>query len=468
MPYINFNALTQEQRDAMRAAYTSSQRGYAMWDQIYFLSCILSSRWYDSDRGWHSREQRKYNLHPVIRTAVYRSEPANWHLLVLEWPHISEGDPARLAYTRSDEHGKSDRQTVTTIGKYLRRHFPLLKDDEIRDLAAAFDAGKCYILRDMDKILDALSRGPQSCMKWHDCHCENHPYRTYDPSLGWGLAVREVNGDIKARALVYEGSAYHHIDTPYVVRSFNKPDDGGYSYTDTRLEAWLKEQGYEKRDYYDNALLSYIPYKGTFVAPYIDGSNQEVDIVTVWDADGGNARKALRITDSGEYTCNNTDGFPREAQAECYCDCCGEYYHEDEMRYVGYNDNDMVCEGCRDYSYTYVRGRNGYEYYTHNDNAVYVECRDEYYHENFLSDNGIIVDVDGEYQEKDECVYINYDWYRTDDDRVVEDVDGEYRLADECEEVDGSYYLRDDERIVCNDDGEYVLASEIEDEEEGE
>ena len=49
-------------------------------------------------RDWHGREQRKYPMHPAVIKALesdYR--PYDWHLLTLEWPHISE-DSTRLAY----------------------------------------------------------------------------------------------------------------------------------------------------------------------------------------------------------------------------------------------------------------------------------------------------------------------------------------------------------------------------------
>ena len=92
-------------------------------------------------RAWFRRETRKYKLHPVVEAALDVCRPDDWHQLLLEWPHMAESDPARLAYTRDERSGEADRQTVTTIGKYLTRHFSEMTDHKVRDLAALYGSG---------------------------------------------------------------------------------------------------------------------------------------------------------------------------------------------------------------------------------------------------------------------------------------------------------------------------------------
>jgi hypothetical protein len=132
--------------------------GFARWDWMQTLAEVLNERgmvgehltrnsWDsmpdsykarypdpnpDNYRIWFHREKRSAPMHPAIREAVYQAPPADWHLLVLEWPHGSDSDPSRIAYTRSDAHGEADRQTVTSVGKYLARHFPTMPDHDLR------------------------------------------------------------------------------------------------------------------------------------------------------------------------------------------------------------------------------------------------------------------------------------------------------------------------------------------------
>jgi hypothetical protein len=113
-------------------------------------------------RDWHGREQRKYPMHPaVIKALESDHRPYDWHLLTLEWPHVSESDSTRLAYTRDDRAGEADRQTVTTVGKYLTRHFPDMPDHEVRNLVALYAAGEsCKWVYTMAEMLHHIMRGP--------------------------------------------------------------------------------------------------------------------------------------------------------------------------------------------------------------------------------------------------------------------------------------------------------------------
>ena len=91
----------------------------------------------------------------------------------------------------------------------------------------------------------------------------------------------------------------------------------------------------------------------------------------------------------------------------------------------------MVCERCGDEYYTYGRGRGGREYYFSRDDSVYCEYDDTNYHQDYLDDNSMVIDIDGQ-------------------------------VVPECEtcEIDGDYYAHDDKRVVCLENGEYGLKSE--------
>jgi hypothetical protein len=240
-------------------------------------------------------------------------------------------------------------------------------------------------------------------MQWGRDNVEDHPYQAYAPEHGWGMAVRTLGGDTVGRALVITKD-----DSKYFVRSYFRNDDG-YSGRDDVLEAWLKEAGYvhcggwkygEKLKYIDDS------NDCGFVAPYLDGCNQIVSVVG----------KTLVIDDDGEYECSNTNGDADTVNGND-CSDCGDRTREGDGYWVGYHEDVMVCSGCHD-NYRYGRGRNGREYTFHEDNAIYVESRDNYYHSDYLDDNNIIELDNGDYEHVDEAIEIDGNWYTVDDDRI--------------------------------------------------
>ena len=90
-------------------------------------------------RAWFKLIYNKYQLHPAIEKVIegYNYRPNDWQQLLLEWPHRSETDSNRIAYTQNERKGEANIQTVTTLGKYLQRHFTM-PDHEIRDVVALY------------------------------------------------------------------------------------------------------------------------------------------------------------------------------------------------------------------------------------------------------------------------------------------------------------------------------------------
>ena len=94
-------------------------------------------------RYWIIREMDSYPVHSVIHAAIKLARPYDWHQLLLEHPHVSQGDRSRIAYTQNEIKGQKNIQTVTSVGKYLNRHFPL-PDHTIRDLVARHGSAARY------------------------------------------------------------------------------------------------------------------------------------------------------------------------------------------------------------------------------------------------------------------------------------------------------------------------------------
>jgi (2Fe-2S) ferredoxin len=93
----------------------------------------------------------------------------------------------------------------------------------------------------------------------------------------------------------------------------------------------------------------------------------------------------------------------------------------------------------------YGYGRNGHEYYF--DSSYAIEVNGNYYNEHYLHDNNIVLDVDGDYQERDDCVYVERDgeWYPNHDSRIVCKYNDGYDLRDECVYIEGAWYHEDDD-----------------------
>lgn len=401
-------------------------------------------------RIWFDRESRGAPMHPAIKQAVMLAPPANWHLLVLEYPHAADSDPSRIAYTRSDAHGEADRQTVTSVGKYLTRHFPTLLDHQIRDIVMRHGAYKFELWDDIHKIVHSVQEGPHSCMRWggFDLGNDTHPYEAYAPEYGWRAAVRrDGNGIITARCLV---NVFE--DPPIFVRSYSRKD-GEYSHSDEAIEVWLRDQGFEKANSWEGCKLARVTtdrYKDDFWAPYIDGDCKHV-------SDMGDH---LLIDSDGEYECDRTDGHA-SSSSRCTCDDCGDRVHEDELYGIGYYSDRYVGACCID-DYTFVHGRGGDQYYIPDGDAIWVNGAA--YDSEYLSRYDIVELDCGDYVHQDDAVYLEYRevYVHNDDDCVVYcDNTGSNEHRDDCVQLENGDWALESDAWQCEHDEKWYLCDEV-------
>jgi|GEM_PF-3409781 len=380
---------------------------------------------------WHLDLQERFEPHPAVLLAVEKFTCSCINRLVREWPHQAEMDRARLAYTQGDEKGRRNLQTVTTLGRYLTRHFPEMPQTEITGAVQRYTATGCRIVRTIEEIVGAVQNGPGSCMQFDDDDelirtGGHHPYECYDPDLGWACAIRvDEGGQINARALVYEQDGHKCF-----VRSYQRCS--GYSGPDPELVAWLEGQGYTHESAWpDGTKLARIEVDRGLVAPYIDGGRQCLD-------DDGDS---LVIRLRGRYHATNTSGLLENCNYE-ECECCGQGFYEDDMTWVGRHEDTRVCQGCLDGCYIYVEASRGAEYYVLSDDAI--EISGTYYDRDNLP--SCIVELhDGDYAHEDDVVRCETDdeYYLSNDDDLVW--------------VYGDAYLYGDDTIVELKSGEYVL-----------
>lgn len=420
------------------------------------LTCVLrgkyeylgDGRWaYVGGREWHRREQNKYPMHPAVLAAFDIGRPVDWHQVVLEWPHMAT-DRTKLAFTQDDKKGEADRQTVTSIGKYLGRHWKCLADHTIRDIAARFTASGIEIWDTAEGIVKACQEGPRSCMHWSDDEIRNnnghHPYDVYAPALGWRIAVRMDGGRIIGRALLHEADGRKVFVRTYLNEN---NESGAYSQRCSEMEAWLTGQGYSHEDGWPEGTPIAKVRTGRrdtgYMFPYLDGNNAHVN-------DCGDH---FEITYSGEFQCDHTDGTANDESQQC--PDCGARVSDDDMCSVGYHGDHAVCSSCYENDYTLVLGLRGHEYAVPNDDAVEVDG--DYYDREYLSDNNIVELDNGEYTHQDNafCCPVDECWYHTDDGVDTED-EGYCHENNtwECEESNNRY--SDNTQSIELDDGRTV------------
>ena len=442
--------------------------------------------------SWHLNLTHTHQLHPcilrVIKTDCIR--PVDWNQLLLEWPHISEDNSEMVAYTRNEEAGLdfpingSKRQTKTSLGKYLARHWPHVPDHMRRDWAGRFKPATFEIWDTREGIISGVELGPQSCMKssygsipfrtsdnevlcaWHsdksnpEPDWNRHPYIVYEPEFGWRMAVMLDQG---APNIVIARCLVNDKDKTFVRSYTRRSSDSDYSYTNDNLETWLRDKGYQRVSGWRGKKLGVYahPEDEGVMMPYLDGSPQTAD----------HMGSHLVVSTNGDLAGDNTDGRGGEQRASMGdCARCDEsvYEDDDDRIWAGRNEDDIVCGSCANF-FTFVRGadsgtRNGWtNYYVRDDDAVQV--RGHAYDEDNLPD--CIVELhDGEKVHEDEAVHLDEedayyasddddivcvdgDWYLKDSDTVVECRDDEYRLRADCwKDADTEHWYSDDDEPV--------------------
>ena len=414
-------------------------------------------------RNWHYNQQNN-PLHPAVVAAFKLDDPHDWQQLLLEWPYVSKTDVTRIAYTRDERAGQDDRQTLTSLGKYLKRHWPDMADHVIRDYVAKYATeAEFHIERTTAAIVKAVQDGPASCMQFDEDEEDqreqldklgHHPYEVYAPQYGWHVATRRLGHKIVGRALLMQRDN-DETKQKYYVRTYRRKDGDNYSQPDDEMMQWLNSQGYEHRQSWKGERLAYLSSghrNHDFVAPYIDGSVQCVDV------EGHRPDMWLRICDAGEWQCTNQDGTA-EQQNSCSCADCGSRISEDDQTSIGYHGDHVVGECCLD-GYTQVIGRRGNAYYVSDDEAVSVD--DQWYDREWLRDNEIVELSDGEYCKMDDAVHVNDEWYHCDDETIVCDHAGDYQLRDDCVQLYAGEWALRDEAWECAGSGNWYLDNDDE------
>jgi hypothetical protein len=330
------------------------------------------------DLSWRQREQDRFNSGeylPLCADLAFHAKLAK----PLHYAHTAKRKPTLIAYTKDDERGAADKQSVMTIEAYIeliaQEHWSTQLKTALakRQLEYATAAYKPFLLAtDADDIVSVYTNYDEdsesvskSCMRFEEDDStwskvdgkRYHPCRVY---AAGDLAVAYLTNDdgyTVARALVWPER-----------KLFSRVYDGS-----GRLTPLLKHAGYTPSYYHDSSntsfrgakLLKIITDDDKIVAPYLD----EVGYVDILD-DG--------LVIGGQYPARSTDGVLERdnitSDHDWICEHCEEGFSEGDYSYEVYTRGNQTrsqtwCEHCRMDSAFYCEGTT--EYYS----DAHVECR---------------------------------------------------------------------------------------------
>ena len=383
--------------------------------------------------------------HPDVEQALKTfGKPKDWHLLALEQP-TTASDGVRVAYVRNEAKRRAHalcsdpsnpHLTATTATKYLARHWPHIKSDQIRNLV---EAGKAsfYITFDVEEMVDIVRKASVfSCMQGYPAY--THPYRVYKPEYGWGLAYMQKEGQTVARSLV---NREHNC----FVRTYGDKNSAGRTQDSPGLHRYLERAGYSKEQCWpEGCKFAKIPRNGAYIAPYLDAGGYG----------GQGVREASDCfvrDDDGEFTWDSTSGLIQQEQ----CSCCGESVHEDDLVYVDSLD-DNICRSCVEEDYYFGYGRNGSREYIHRDRAI--EVRGQYYDERYADYYDLVQLYDGDWTHIHNVVFVEGEnEYYLDSEIADSPTDiGDVVFVDELHE----YHLRT-ECVWCLHNEHWVFEKDV-------
>lgn len=385
----------------------------------------------DEDNFWKYREEiRSMSAYRLFDIRNFLSPEAVASIPPDQFLHRSVDTPGLVAFTEDADKGRADRQVTMKFGRYVKKYTKGMDDQEILLACTAFNRkfGEADVLfaRGEDEIIRVIDKGcSESCMQAMDFAGHVHPAAIYDTE-DFDVAYMMRDGVITARCIC-------NAKKKLMARCYGDV---------SRLVPALEKLGYTQEI---NALVGcrikriYDDNGGGFIMAYVDAGIASGGGALYYDTTSDSNYFVLTKNDGNNTTVGNdengvTDGEEKEEGVRC--SHCGEYVDSDSATYVeGGGD---ICEDCIDEHYVHAivnyRGGQGWIYLN---DSVYVECRNEAYHE----------DVD---LERLGLVYIeNGDWVELED--AAKDVDGEWQLRGNCDQCgtiggEGMYYNREEAR----------------------
>lgn len=231
------------------------------------------------DEEWRAREVQR------MHRKDYRMLPwagSNWWIDAYpiwkdHYPHASLERPGYIAYTKNEEDGAKDKQSMLRPGAYLNKYFTRHMEiyglnqkqivDQFMTMYGPIDVK--FATTEVD-IVKTFDRGPQTCIAYGKRWPKDiHPATIYaagDLAIAY---IGDLDGKVSARAVVWPERKIHSRIYGDVARLTQGLTRLGYQWSPP-IGARLKRVQLEATEYKNGR----IP-EGCFVAPYIDKKNQQ-------------------------------------------------------------------------------------------------------------------------------------------------------------------------------------------------
>jgi len=318
--------------------------------------------------------------------------------------HFSISEPSLVAYYPSLDHMRRGREVKLRFGKFLSNVKNEIGIDEskIKNYVDSYNA----ILQAQNnwRLHFIESDSPQD---WLDAYqdesnvsscmsdCDSVKYYAHPLSVLRLAVLRDDDDNVIARSIVRE-------DKKEYVRIYPPSD------SDSRgkwLSSLLHDQGYSWGNLNGCLIKTFEHDEGGYKAPYIDRGNNGSQKANLERIDN---KLYFRIHENGDYYLHYTNGRDREDESDdVYCESCGDYHPEDETSY--YDSIGLrICEGCENEYYIWAYDGDGDDRSVfHQDDVIYCQSDDEYYHQDSLDQYGIAQDENScDYYFKNELIEV--------------------------------------------------------------
>ena len=397
---------------------------------------------------WMCREAKRLELgiymplNKAIRTAIASLQgPDYCHCFRYWWhfAHESKTDSTMIAYTPSSQYGEQDRQIVMKAGRYLKKFFGDVFDDEtIRHLANNSHNFQIQWAHG-GEIAEVYAADHENCGSCMTGDWDDEPYNPLD-----GYAYQYPNGQYEfalayiTRNDVLTARALCALRDKLWVRHYG--NDG------PALVAMLEEQhGYQSVSSLEGRglRLKYQVEGDRFYAPYLDGDGKIVS-GPFHDEKG---KSYLEWVDRPNREINmrldSASGVYWRAPA-CECGHCGENVDEDSTSYSEYHAME-ICSYCIDHEFSYAYyGRHNDRTYVLTDDTILCNNTDDRYVDNdgVLDYHDIGCTSNDEYYPKDGLItLLNDDVVHQDDALGVGEDEYGTPVYVEHADVDATYWI---------------------------
>lgn len=330
-------------------------------------------------------------------------------------------DDGKISFYATVKALLTDKRTITTPGRYLKRVYPTLPDHKIRDVANVhnieYAEPEIKIARSESECVRVVAEGPGSCMANSNYPSNNWFKGHVHPAAVYGYSEEDPDWKPDTEILYFE-DAKGKIKARVICSALTKACARIYG-DETRMRRAMVKLGYRQEvGALKGARIRNIENENGdgIILPYVDAGVS---------SGGGDLRffvendRYLRLGEDGLRTYMGyehggvayTDGRDYEDDDTFCCDSCGEAYDNEDANSTF--DGHIICDECRSeyYSYAIVSLNPEQRALVHDDDSTYVHGMRDRYLDSILDEADIYeCQYDGRYYHIDDLLSTPEGW----------------------------------------------------------